>query len=93
MSETCNPVSPAQPSLSTAALAALRKRWFYPMPAVFLTYSLAYLDRANYGFRAAAGLARTLHITDKQTSLLGSLFFLVTLHFSCRAPSLLASVA
>ncbi len=48
----------------------------YLMPAVFVTYSLAYLDRANYGFGAAAGLARTLHITDKQTSLLGSLFFL-----------------
>ena len=41
-----------------------------------MTYSLAYLDRANYGFGAAAGLAATLHITDSQTALLGSLFFL-----------------
>ncbi len=41
-----------------------------------MTYSLAYLDRANYGFGAAAGLAETLHITDSQTALLGSLFFL-----------------
>ncbi len=40
-----------------------------------MTYSLAYLDRANYGFGAAAGLAETLHITDSQTALLGSLFF------------------
>jgi sugar phosphate permease len=56
--------------------ASLRKRWLYLLPAVFVTYSLAYLDRANYGFGAAAGLATTLHITDKQTSLLSGLFFL-----------------
>lgn len=54
----------------------LRKRWLYLMPIVFAAYSLAYLDRANYGFGAAAGLAETLHITGKQTSLLGALFFL-----------------
>lgn len=46
------------------------------MPAVFVTYSLAYLDRANYGFGAAAGLAATLHITGSQSALLSSLFFL-----------------
>lgn len=46
------------------------------MPAVFVTYSLAYLDRANFGFGAAAGLADTLHISDKQVSLLVGLFFL-----------------
>lgn len=56
--------------------ANLRKRWLFLLPAVFVTYSLAYLDRANYGFGAAAGLAATLHITDSQTALLGSLFFL-----------------
>lgn len=55
---------------------ALRKRWLYILPSVFITYSLAYLDRANYGFGAAAGLARTLKISDSQSALLGSLFFL-----------------
>ncbi len=54
----------------------LRKRWLYIVPAVFVTYSLAYVDRANYGFGAAAGLANTLHITSNQSALLGSLFFL-----------------
>lgn len=54
----------------------LRKRWLFIMPAVFVTYSLAYVDRANYGFGAAAGLAETLHITASQSALLGSLFFL-----------------
>jgi sugar phosphate permease len=53
-----------------------RKRWLYVLPAVFITYSLAYLDRANYGLGAAAGLAATLHITASQSALLGSLFFL-----------------
>jgi len=46
------------------------------LPAAFITYSLAYLDRANYGFGAAAGLSETLHITGAETSLLGALFFL-----------------
>ncbi len=46
------------------------------MPVVFITYSLAYLDRANYGFGAAAGLAKTLHITESQNALLAALFFL-----------------
>lgn len=56
--------------------SSLKKRWLFVLPAAFITYSLAYLDRANYGFGAAAGLADTLHITGPQTSLLGSLFFL-----------------
>jgi sugar phosphate permease len=55
---------------------ALRRRWLYLLPAVFVTYSLAYLDRANYGFGAAAGLAKTLNITNSQSAFLGSLFFL-----------------
>ncbi len=45
------------------------------MPAAFVTYSLAYLDRANYGFGAAAGLAETLHIGNSRSAFLGSLFF------------------
>ena len=53
-----------------------RKRWLYVLPIIFVTFSLAYLDRANYGLGAAAGLAATLHITGSQSALLGSLFFL-----------------
>ena len=55
--------------------SSLRRRSLYLLPAVFITYSLAYLDRANYGFGAAAGLATTLHISSRQSSLLASLFF------------------
>src|SRR5580698_6488214 len=65
----------------TAVESALRRRWWYLLPAVFVTYSLAYLDRANYGFGAAAGMAATLQITDKQASLLSGLFFLGYLAF------------
>ncbi|MBC2677366.1 MULTISPECIES: MFS transporter [Pseudomonas] len=52
------------------------RRWWYIMPIVFITYSLAYLDRANYGFAAASGMAADLNITPGLSSLLGALFFL-----------------
>ena len=71
------------PALDTTAerLRASRRRWLILLPAVFVTYSLAYLDRANFGFGAAAGMAATLHRSDKDISLLGSLFFLGYLLF------------
>ncbi len=56
--------------------AEMRKRWLIILPAVFITYSLAYIDRTNYGFGAAAGLADTLHISSSRSALLGALFFL-----------------
>jgi len=54
----------------------MQRRWYRILPAVFVTYSLAYLDRANYGFGAAAGLAATLNITKSRAALLGAIFFL-----------------
>src|ERR1051326_1285972 len=51
-------------------------RWYRLIPVAFITYSLAYLDRANFGFAAAGEMARDLHITAATSSLLGSLFFL-----------------
>jgi sugar phosphate permease len=63
-------------SMSATVSSALRRRWWYLLPVVFVAYSLAYLDRTNYGLGAAAGLAATLHITGQQNSLLGALFFL-----------------
>lgn len=53
-----------------------KKRWYRLIPIVFITYSLAYLDRANFGFAAAGGMALDLNITAAISSLLGSLFFL-----------------
>jgi len=51
-------------------------RWYRLIPIAFITYSLAYLDRANFGFAAAGEMAKDLHITAATSSLLGSLFFL-----------------
>jgi sugar phosphate permease len=52
------------------------KRWYRLMPVFFITYSFAYLDRANFGFAVAAGMAEDLKITSSMISLLGSMFFL-----------------
>jgi sugar phosphate permease len=64
-----------------------RRRWL--LLAVFITYSLAYLDRANYGFGAAAGMAKTLGITGGRNSLLGALFFLG--YFLFQVPGIIAA--
>ncbi|GMA57592.1 sugar phosphate permease [Alicyclobacillus sacchari] len=53
-----------------------RSRWSRLIPAIFVTYSLAYLDRSNYGLGAAAGLKQALHMNAASSSLLASLFFL-----------------
>ncbi|HOA36847.1 MAG TPA: MFS transporter [Flavihumibacter sp.] len=53
-----------------------KQRWVRLIPIVFITYSLAYLDRANFGFAAAGGMAKDLNITPAMSSLLSSLFFL-----------------
>jgi sugar phosphate permease len=81
--------SPSNPTPTSAGevSASLDKRWWGLLPAVFVTYSLAYLDRANFGFGAASGMAATLHITQQQTSLLGALFFLG--YFSFQVPGVL----
>jgi sugar phosphate permease len=54
----------------------LRRRWLWLMPVVFFTYSLAYLGRSNFGFGAAAGLAKSLNITESRAAFMGSVFFL-----------------
>lgn len=51
-------------------------RWYRLIPIAFITYSLAYLDRANFGFGTAGGMTEDLNITPAISSLLGSLFFL-----------------
>jgi MFS family permease len=53
-----------------------KKRWYRLIPVVFITYSLAYLDRANFSFGVAGGMAKDLNITAATSSLLGALFFL-----------------
>jgi len=50
-------------------------------PATFITYSLAYMDRVNYRFGAAAGMASNLHITGSQSAFLAAIFFIGYLTF------------
>ena len=52
------------------------QRWRRCVPVAFITYSFAYLDRANYSLGAAGGLKHTLHLTPAQVGLLGGLFFI-----------------
>ena len=77
--------------METVKLAT--RRWWYIMPIVFITYSLAYLDRANYGFAAASGMAEDLMITPGMSSLLGRCFFSVTFSSRCRGRSTRKSAA
>src|SRR5580692_1046264 len=68
------------------------RRWVRVLPVVFITYSLAYLDRSNYGFGAAAGLAATLDISNDRAALLGALFFLGYFLFQVPGAALAARV-
>src|ERR1700738_3087383 len=63
-----------QANTNTPKLAM--RRWWTLIPIVFITYSLAYLDRANFGFASAAGINRDLGISHGLASLIGALFFL-----------------
>src|SRR5689334_10424118 len=60
----------------------MNRRWTLLLPVIFVSYSLSYLDRANFSFGAAAGMAKDLGISPAENSLLGSLFFLGLLGWS-----------
>ncbi len=65
-------------------------RWWRLIPIVFITYSLAYLDRANFGFGMAGGMQKDLAITSNQSDLLSALFFLG--YFFFQIPGVYAAV-
>lgn len=60
----------------SATPRADRRRWRRLIPIVFVTYSLAYLDRTNFGIATASGMAADLGIDGEKSSLLGAMFFL-----------------
>ena len=48
-------------------------RWYRLIPIAFITYSLAYLDRANFGFAAAGEMAKDLeNYPTHLTKIIGS---------------------
>jgi sugar phosphate permease len=62
------------PAAGSAALG--RQRWARLLPVVFITYSLAYLDRSNYSIAVAGGMKQDLGLTGGISALIGALFFL-----------------
>jgi sugar phosphate permease len=52
------------------------RRFLRIIPLAFITYSLAYLDRVNYGFAAAGGLEKDLGITAQINAILPAIFFI-----------------
>ncbi len=64
-------------TIDSAGSAALgRQRWARLLPVVFVTYSLAYLDRSNYSIAVAGGMKQDLGLTGSISALIGALFFL-----------------
>lgn len=61
------------------------QRWHRLVPLVFITYSLAYLDRSNYSLGVAGGLKHDLGLTPGWSALLGAFFFLGYLVFQIPA--------
>lgn len=62
-------------SLEHIRASSSHKRWLRIIPIAFITYSLAYLDRSNFGSAVAGGMGESLHITAAVTSMLSALFF------------------
>jgi sugar phosphate permease len=61
---------------STAHITAAGKRWARLIPVAFITYSFAYVDRANFSFGAAGGQAQDLDLGGNLTAFLSATFFL-----------------
>ncbi|NKQ57015.1 MFS transporter [Amycolatopsis sp. K13G38] len=53
-----------------------RQRWLRLIPIVFVTYSLAYLDRSNFSIATAGGMSKDLHLTSATSGLIGASFFI-----------------
>ncbi|QWF83063.1 MFS transporter [Amycolatopsis sp. CA-230715] len=62
--------------MNVSAQAMGRQRWLRLIPVVFVTYSLAYLDRSNFSIAAAGGMADELGLTSATSGLIGASFFL-----------------
>ncbi|KAK7224910.1 hypothetical protein V2G26_012913 [Clonostachys chloroleuca] len=70
---------------SDAEKRLVRKIDFIMMPAVWLMYILAYIDRQNIGNAKVAGMDKDLALTDDQYAMLLSIFFIG--YLICEVPS------
>src|SRR4051812_41920189 len=62
--------------MSSFSPALAQRRFSRVVPIAFITYSLAFLDRVNYGFGVAGGMARELGMSDQHSALASASFFL-----------------
>ncbi|MQA12090.1 MAG: MFS transporter [Pseudonocardiaceae bacterium] len=53
-----------------------QQRWLRLIPIVFVTYSLAYLDRSNFSIASAGGMSEELGMTSATSGLVAASFFL-----------------
>lgn len=60
---------------SRSPRVAVSARWTRLIPVVFVTYSLAYLDRSNFSIAAAGGMSAELGIDSATSGLIGASFF------------------
>jgi sugar phosphate permease len=67
--------TPTKRPSSRPSTSLSNQRWRRLIPLVFVTYSLAYLDRSNYSIGIAGGLKHDLGLTPGWSALLGALFF------------------
>ncbi|MEJ1973925.1 MAG: MFS transporter [Lacunisphaera sp.] len=61
---------------SASAAPALRRRFARIVPIAFVTYSLAFLDRINFGFGVAGQMGRDLQMSDRDSAAISASFFL-----------------
>lgn len=62
--------------LPPASPPAAERRFARIVPIAFVTYSLAFLDRINYGFAAAGDMARDLGMSERDSAAISASFFL-----------------
>jgi sugar phosphate permease len=62
-----------QPLVGAATFG--RQRWLRLIPIVFVTYSLAYLDRSNFSIASAGGMSTDLKIDSATSGLIAASFF------------------
>src|SRR2546423_12498242 len=63
-------------SFSPIASLAAKRRFVRIVPIAFVTYSLAFLDRINYGFGAAGGMGHDMGMSDRDSAAVSASFFL-----------------
>ena len=75
MSTLGQPKAELSPIVASEQTAADR-RFLRIVPIAFVTYSLAFLDRINYGFGAAGSMGRDLGMSEKDSAAVSASFFL-----------------